>query len=130
VLSALAVWLGARYAPVGGPPILPTEPAFVLRNAGICVIVTALLLRYFYVADAWRRQVRAETRSRIDALQARMRPHFLFNSMNTIAALTRTDAAAAERAVEDLADLLRATLKGSEQPLTFDEELEIARGYE
>jgi len=129
--SWLAVWLGSVYAPADGAPIIPTEPGmFLLRNEGICVIVTALLLRYFYVADAWRRQVRAETRSRIDALQARMRPHFLFNSMNTIAALTRSDAAAAERAVEDLADLLRATLKGSEQPLTFDEELDIARGYE
>lgn len=130
VLSSLAVWLGLRYMPADGPPLLPTElGSFLLRNEGICVIVTALLLRYFYVADAWRRLVRAETRSRIDALQARMRPHFLFNSMNTIAALTRSDAAAAERAVEDLSDLLRATLKGSEE-LTFAEELEIARGYE
>lgn len=131
VFSGLAVWLGAATGAAGGPSIFPAELwPFLLRNEGICVIVTALLLRHFYVADAWRRQVRAENRSRIDALQARMRPHFLFNSMNAIAALTRSDAAAAERAVEDLSDLLRATLKDSERPLTFDEELEIARGYE
>nr|MBO2513840.1 sensor histidine kinase [Gammaproteobacteria bacterium] len=131
VFSGLTVWFGSLYAAAAdGTRLLPTElTPFLLRNEGICVIVTALLLRYFYVADAWRRQVRAENRARIDALQARMRPHFLFNSMNTIAALTRSDAAAAEQAVEDLADLLRATLKGAEQPLTFAEELEIARGY-
>ena len=44
-----------------------------------------MLLRYLFVTQQWRHHVRAEARSRIEALQARIRPHFLFNSMNTIA---------------------------------------------
>jgi two-component system sensor histidine kinase AlgZ len=74
--------------------------------------------------------VHAEARSRIQALQARIRPHFLFNSMNTIAALTRSDPARAEEAVEDLADLFRATLRDSHSPLRLKEELELTRIYQ
>ena len=69
-------------------------------------------------------------RARISALQARIRPHFLFNSMNTIAALTRTDPARAEEAVEDLADLFRASLSDARAQITLREELEIARTYQ
>jgi len=87
-------------------------------------------LRYFFVAHAWQRHVRAEARSRINALQARIRPHFLFNSMNTIASLTRTSPKLAEEAVEDLADLFRATLKDSDSPLRLKEELELSRMYQ
>jgi two-component system sensor histidine kinase AlgZ len=102
----------------------------LLRNLGICGIVTAMLLRYFFVTHQWRRHVRAEARSRISALQARIRPHFLFNSMNTIASLTRTSPKLAEEAVEDLADLFRATLKDSARPLRLKEELELSRMYQ
>jgi two-component system sensor histidine kinase AlgZ len=94
------------------------------------VIVTALLLRYFFVTHQWQKHVRAEAQSRIQALQARIRPHFLFNSMNTIAALTRSDPARAEEAVEDLADLFRATLRDSHSPLRLKEELELSRIYQ
>src|SRR5690606_10974299 len=51
------------------------------------------------------------------------------NAMNTIAALTRSAPAIAERAVEDLADLLRVTLKDSDRPVSFEEELELTRMY-
>lgn len=130
VFSLLAVEVAGGEAVLGIVPGLPASSwTFLLRNEAICVIVTALLLRYFYVSHEWRRHVRAETRSRIEALQARMRPHFLFNTMNTIAALTRSEPATAERAVEDLADLLRATLKASDRPVCFAEELELTRVY-
>jgi two-component system, LytTR family, sensor histidine kinase AlgZ len=132
LISELAVWLGANVA-VGGPneTLFPDEHwPFVLRNEGICVIVTAMLLRYFFVTQQWRHHVRAEARSRIEALQARIRPHFLFNSMNTIASLTRTDPARAEEAVEDLADLFRATLRDSAKPLRLKDELELTRIYQ
>jgi two-component system sensor histidine kinase AlgZ len=74
--------------------------------------------------------VELEAQARIHALQARIRPHFLFNSMNTIAALTRSDAAKAEQAVEDLADLFRASLSDAKQRITLGDEIEIARVYE
>jgi len=132
VISELALWFGTAF-PSGGivAAALPSDHwPFLLRNAGICVIVTALLLRYFFVTHQWQKHVRAEAYSRIQALQARIRPHFLFNSMNTIAALTRSDPRRAEEAVEDLADLFRATLRDSHSPLRLKEELELSRIYQ
>ena len=131
LISGVALALGANAAASGADGFFSApNGSFLLRNEGICLIVTALLLRYFFVAHQWRRHVRAEARSRIDALQARIRPHFLFNSMNTIASLTRSNPARAEAAVEDLADLFRATLRDSERPLRLKEELELARIYQ
>ena len=132
MLSEAAFRLGERLSQAGvGTMLFPDERwSFLLRNLGICGIVTALLLRYFFVTHEWRRHVRAEARSRISALQARIRPHFLFNSMNTIASLTRTSPKLAEEAVEDLADLFRATLNDSARPLRLKEELELSRMYQ
>lgn len=131
-LSAVTVWLGRLLAARGlGTALFPDSyAAFMLRNAGISVLVVAMLLRYFFVTHQWRHHVRAEARSRIDALQARIRPHFLFNGLNTIAALTRSDPARAEEAVEDLADLFRVTLRDSNRLLTLKEELELTRIYQ
>ena len=77
-----------------------------------------------------RSSVELEAQARIRALQARIRPHFLFNSMNTIASLTRSDPARAEEAVEDLADLFRANLSEARSWISLKEELEIARIYQ
>jgi len=103
---------------------------FLSRNLVVGVIVTMLGLRYLYVSHQWQRNVKSEARTRIDALQARIRPHFLFNSMNTIASLTRTNPGAAESAVEDLADLFRASLSDSNKLIRIGEELDITRVYE
>ncbi len=132
LVSEAALFFGGNFGEIGLPETLfPREHwPFLLRNEGICVIVAAMLLRYFYVTHEWQRHVRAEARSRIEALQARIRPHFLFNSLNTIAALTRSDALRAEEAVEDLADLFRATLRDSHSPLRLKEEFELTRVYQ
>ncbi len=103
--------------------------AFLLRNVGISAIVTMMLLRYFFVAHQWSLHVRAEARARIHALQARIRPHFFFNSMNTIASLTRSNPNRAEEAVADLADLFRATMRDSAEPSRMSEEQELCRTY-
>jgi two-component system sensor histidine kinase AlgZ len=130
LISEAALWLGSAFGAVGGSAPPSEHWSFLLRNAGIAVIVTALLLRYFFVTHQWQKHVRAEALSRIQALQARIRPHFLFNSMNTIAALTRSNPKRAEEAVEDLADLFRATLRDSHSPLRLKEELELTRIYQ
>jgi two-component system, LytTR family, sensor histidine kinase AlgZ len=132
VISELALWFETGFDRTAASTVLAPSASwpFLLRNIGICVIVTALLLRYFFVTHQWHTHVHAEARSRIQALQARIRPHFLFNSMNTIAALTRSDPARAEEAVEDLADLFRATLRDSHSPLRLKEELELTRIYQ
>ncbi len=103
---------------------------FLSRNVAVGALVTAAVLRYFYVSSQWQRNVKSEAQTRIHALQARIRPHFLFNSMNTIAALTRSNPKAAEAAVEDLADLFRASLSDSKELIRIDQELEISRVYQ
>src|SRR5690606_22415044 len=99
------------------------------RNLAIGFIVGLLVLRYTYVTQQWRLNVEAQARSRADALQARIRPHFLYNSMNTIAALTRSDPARAEEAVLDLTELFRASLDEERSLITLAEELDNARAY-
>ena len=113
------------------PQTEPFDPAtFVLRSVAVAAIVAALLLRYLYHQHQQQDRELAASRARFEALQARIRPHFLFNSMNTIASLIRGNPAAAEQAVEDLADLFRASLSEARQRITLTEELEIARVYE
>lgn len=104
--------------------------AFVGRTFAIGAIVIALAMRYLYVASEWRRSILLEAQARVSALKALIRPHFLFNSMNTIAALTRTDPRQAEEAVEDLSDLMRANLGGARDKTSLKEELELAAIYQ
>lgn len=103
---------------------------FLLRNFAISSIVIALAMRYLYVASEWRRSIVLEAQARISALQALIRPHFLFNTMNTIASLVRTAPASAEQAVEDLSDLLRANLGSTEDLTALKSEFEVARIYQ
>lgn len=102
---------------------------FLWHNALLAALVGAALLRYFYVLEQWRARVRAEAKARFEALQARIRPHFLFNSMNTIISLIRARPADAERAVEDLSDLFRAALGADSTPSTLGAELDLVRHY-
>ncbi len=132
VVSEALYWVGYFIAPdVAADGWLPADHwFFAARNLVIGSIVTGGLLRYFYVSSQWQHNVRREAEARIHALQARIRPHFLFNSMNTIASLIRGNPVAAEQAVEDLADLFRASLAEARQRITLAEELDIARLYE
>jgi two-component system sensor histidine kinase AlgZ len=133
VVSEAVYWFGAWWTARTGEPsaLFPQHHwRFVLPNLLIAAIVGALALRYFYVSQEWRRSVELEARARIHALQARIRPHFLFNSMNTIASLTRTDPARAEEAIEDLSDLFRVSLSDARAQITLREELEVARIYQ
>ncbi|MGI9262275.1 MAG: sensor histidine kinase [Woeseiaceae bacterium] len=107
-----------------------THGEFLLKTFASSSIVVALAMRYLYISSEWRRSIVLEAQSRISALQAMMRPHFLFNSLNTIASLTRTDPRQAEEAVEDLADLMRANLNARKDRTTLKEELETAAIYQ
>ncbi len=102
---------------------------FVLRNTGISAIVSALALRYFYVQHQWKSNLESESNARIQALQARIRPHFLFNCMNTIASLTRSRPQLAEATVQNLADLFRVSLSDTQQRVTLSAELDLSRKY-
>ena len=96
---------------------------------GISAIVSALSLRYFYVQHQWRKNIESEAEARVQALQSRIRPHFLFNCMNTIASLTRKDPKLAEEATEDLADLFRVSLQEAKRLSTLAEEISLCKRY-
>ncbi len=102
---------------------------FVGGSAAVVALITALALRYFYVIDRWQVQLGANARAEADALQARIKPHFLFNSMNMIASLLRRDPVVAERAVLDLSDLFRAALGAGEGSSSLAEEVQLSERY-
>ncbi len=102
---------------------------FVLANTLLAGLVGSIVLRYFYVLQQWSRGIEAQATARIETLQARIRPHFLFNSLNAIASLIRIDADKAETAIEDLATVFRATLREERADHTLADELEIVDRY-
>lgn len=101
----------------------------VLRNGLVAVLIGALLIRYLYVRAELTQRAQAELEARVEALQSRIRPHFLFNSMNTIASLIMIDPEKAERAVEDLSSLFRATLGDRRSHASFSEEIDLCKKY-
>ena len=126
--AGIAAWLQTMLA-LDALPAGTGAPAFAASTAAMATLVAAAALRHAYVTAQWQSGVAASARAQFDALQARIRPHFLFNSMNTIAALIRTRPAAAETAVEDLSDLFRAALRDDRRPSTLAEDIELARRY-
>ncbi|MEW5057568.1 MAG: histidine kinase [Cycloclasticus sp.] len=100
-----------------------------LRNSGISIIFSGVLLRFLYIQFQWRQQVSAEAEAKLDALQARIRPHFLFNSLNTIASLTRLNPSLAETLTEDLAELFRANMHMTTRLVPFQQELRLIQQY-
>ena len=125
VATILSLWLFRPY--------FSMEPT-TLGIVGLVAIAAALLgntivytLLFFRRA---RKAERAALQSELSALRAQINPHFLFNTLNTIAALTRSRPAVAETVTEDLADLFRYSLRASQQHVvTLREELESARLY-
>jgi two-component system, LytTR family, sensor histidine kinase AlgZ len=123
----IAVVLTALYHTLVRAIAMPALPSLG-RTVALTILVAGFLLAYFYLHTKAFSPALAE--ARLQALQARIRPHFLFNSMNTIASLTRSDPVLAEQAVQDLADLFRASLGDQRQTISLAEELEVARTYQ
>jgi two-component system sensor histidine kinase AlgZ len=101
---------------------------FLIRVMTISAVIYFLLLRYFYIQHQWQLNLAAQSRAEIQALQARIRPHFLFNSMNTIASLIAISPEVAETAIEDLSDLFRASLSEKNMHRLKDE-IELTKSY-
>jgi two-component system sensor histidine kinase AlgZ len=99
-----------------------------LRFTGIALAVGIMAMAAFQ--SHWRERQMAvlAKQSELDALQARIRPHFLFNTLNTGAALVHARPGEAERLLLDLADLFRAALSGPRE-IRLEDELTLARRY-
>jgi len=126
-VSSMVAWGMDRSFDGGSLSVSTSE--FFFRNLGVSCIVTIVLLRYLHVQFQWKIQQRGEQEARLAALQSRIRPHFLFNSLNTIASLTRSDPSLAEELVQDLAELFRASLMQNQKFIRLDDELELVKQY-
>lgn len=114
--SLLLVWL------LPGSQIL--TPA---QTAAFSAALAGLLLIYFHLRS--KALSPAVTEARLQALQARIRPHFLFNSLNAVLSLVRSDPRRAERALEDLSELFRALMRENRELTTLADEVELTRAY-
>ncbi|MEN8720741.1 MAG: histidine kinase [Oceanococcaceae bacterium] len=128
VVSGMAGW-GLRAAGLDGGMATEEFALFVARVQIIHLLVWMVLLRYFYVQYQWQQQVQAAAAAQLQALQARIRPHFLFNALNSLAALIPTRPADAEALVENLAELLRAALDRPDGQHPLADELALTRTY-
>ncbi len=100
----------------------------LVKHMMLAAIFSGIILRYLYIQQQLRHQQQAELQSRIQALHARIRPHFLFNSMNAVASLIPVNPELAEKVVEDLSQLFRVSLQEMSM-VSLDEEIALCRSY-
>jgi len=95
----------------------------------VTLFISFGLLRFFAFLAALEHHNQAEAQSRIEALQSRIQPHFLFNSLNTISELTVSEPEQAEQAIHSLSMLFRASLENEQKQHSLESELNLCRRY-
>jgi two-component system sensor histidine kinase AlgZ len=120
VIVLVAALVAAYVAAIGMSAVL-------VRMLALAVLIAAALLAYFRLL--WKAHSPALAEARLQALQARIRPHFLFNSLNAVLALIRRDPQRAERALEDLADLFRTLMSDARQFVRLSDEIALLERY-
>lgn len=101
---------------------------FTLQNLLISIVVGMIGIEFFVMHTERNQYIQAQSRAELNALQARIRPHFLFNSLNTVAELTRQDPESAETALLNLSSLFRAAMHAAETT-HLDEEIRLVKAY-
>lgn len=97
---------------------------------GIAALLLSLLCaRVFYLLQLLSERSQAEVQSRVDALQARINPHFLFNSLNSISELACTQPERAEDAIQSLAMLFRVSLENKQGQHSLENELVLCQRF-
>jgi two-component system sensor histidine kinase AlgZ len=97
------------------------------RYSVLAVLTAAMLLTYLNLRARALSPAIAE--ARLQALQARIRPHFLFNSLNAVLSLIRQEPKRAEAALEDLADLFRVVMGDNRELSPIAREVDLCRQY-
>lgn len=97
-------------------------------HASYGVLIAAFCLRYIYVRGEWLKQQKSELSARIQAMQARIQPHFLFNSLNSVVSLIGSDPDKAEQVLIDLSRLFRASFQEL-RIVSLQEEIELSKHY-
>jgi two-component system sensor histidine kinase AlgZ len=138
LLARLPYWAGALAVVVltlalntllyiGAQRYLPFDLTGIERYWLLVGLVTAMLLCYFDLRVRALSPAIAE--ARLQALQARIRPHFLFNSINAVLSLIRQEPKRAETALEDMAELFRVLMADNRELTPLAREVELCRQY-
>ena len=98
-----------------------------IQAAFLAAVTAGMILFYFHLRS--RALSPALTEARLQALQARIRPHFLFNSINAVLSLVRSEPRRAEAALEDMADLFRVLMADNRDLAPLADEVELCRQY-
>ncbi len=146
ILYLMAPWLEGAPYPIGAGSVMGLTLAVGLAfNSALSAMVpgmtTAAMFRHvmfslmiagvllFYFALRAKALSPAITEARLQALQARIRPHFLFNSITAVLSLMRSEPRRAEASLEDLADLFRVLMRDNRQLAPLSDEVELCRQY-
>ncbi|OUS72620.1 alginate biosynthesis protein [Pseudoalteromonas sp. A601] len=122
LMSLMLTGLAQSYIEIANPA------AFIFRNLLIVLLVACLFIQFLTIYFEKQQQTNALARAELDALQARIRPHFLYNSLNTAAELTHYDPDAAEQAILALAALSQAAMQVGKETALSDE-ITLTRQY-
>jgi len=122
-LAAILAALLSSLTSVFGSPATDAS----LWNASYALLLGLALAGYFRLRERAFSPALAE--ARLQALQSRIRPHFLFNCINAVLLLVRRDPARAETALEDMADLFRAVMADSRELVTLADEIALTERY-
>jgi two-component system sensor histidine kinase LytS len=127
--AAIVVPLEMRGQAVGTLKFYYTTPRLLNETQIAMVEGLAKLLSTQLELSELDRQTALATSMELKALQSQINPHFLFNTINTIASLIRTDPPKARELLREFASFYRRTLENSEELITLDRELEYVRRY-
>src|SRR5436190_15703028 len=138
LLARLAYWTGCAAVMAlvllvtvmlraGVTAIVAEPPAELGRMLVLAALISAGLLGYLRLRARAYSPALAE--ARLQALQARIRPHFLFNSLNAVLSLIRTEPRQAEATLEDLAELFRVLLRDARDMSSLEQELQLCKQY-
>jgi len=121
LLAGIVLWEARR--------VLAPLPSGAVLFAWIVwgMVAALVMLAYFHLRS--RALSPAITEARLQALQARIRPHFLFNSINAVLSLVRNEPARAETALQDMADLFRVLMRDNRDLAPLGDEIELCRQY-
>ena len=100
----------------------------VMLHLSYGVLIGTFCFRYLYLRERWVRQQNSELHARIQAMQARIHPHFLFNSLNTVISLITIDPDKAEQMLLNLSRLFRASFKELKL-VRLKDEIELCQHY-
>ena len=121
---AIVVAVGSAEPPAPG---VAAFAAWLMPRVLLAAGIAWALIEYLRLRQLSLQPSQAE--GRLQTLQARIRPHFLFNSLNTVLGLMRSDPRKAERTLENLADLFRVFMKDSRELVPLDDEVLLCKEY-